>query len=75
MIFLLLQNPNLILGIVMLITIIIAIIIVAIDKEGHHQVGVNIVLGIFALATLILFYMFIDKSKLCINETIQVKLP
>ncbi len=74
---LLLDNPNIIFGILMIIVIIIALIIIGTDNSGKNTTVANVFTYIFLTFTLIVFYIIIDWDAFCIpsKTTITLRNP
>lgn len=74
MIMLLLENPNIIFGILMIIVIIIALIIIGTDKTGKSTTAANVFSYMFLIFALIVFYIVIDWDALCLPSKTSITL-
>jgi exosortase/archaeosortase len=70
-----LKNPMLVFGLMMLFTLIIAIIIIAADKSGKHTESLDIVLFIFVISTLLIVFVIIDDTGMCLPSKDTIVLP
>jgi len=77
MITILLENPNLIFGILMIIVIVIALIIIGTDENGTSTTAANVFSYMFLVFTLIVFYIVIDWDAFCLpsKTTITLRNP
>lgn len=73
----LIDNPNIIFGILMIIVIIIVLIIIGTDKSGKNTTVANVFTYIFLTFTLIVFYIIIDWDVFCLpsKTTITLRNP
>jgi len=74
MIMFILQNPNIIFGIFMIIVIIVALIIIGTDKSGKRTTAANVFSYMFLIFTLIVFYIVIDWDALCLPSKTSITL-